>query len=56
MSALRDDKLDLRRVEAPPEKITRLRRETEQMIGRKLPPGHAEIARYIAAGLEPPTE
>ncbi|MFD3462058.1 hypothetical protein ACFWVM_20285 [Nocardia fluminea] len=54
MSALEDDRLDLQRVEVAPEETTRLRRETEQMIGRKLAPFPAEIAAYKKAGLEPP--
>lgn len=56
MSALEDDRLDLRRVELPPEEITRARREAERITGHKFPPGPGEFAAYEKAGLEPPTE
>lgn len=56
MTALRDDRLALHPIDVPPQETTRVRRETEQLIGKKLPPGSAEIAAYQAAGLEPPTE
>ncbi|MFD6395212.1 hypothetical protein [Nocardia sp. NPDC060249] len=56
MSALENDHLGLQWVEVEPEETTRLRRDTEQLIGRKLPPGPAEIAAYERACLEPPKE
>ncbi|MGW5920604.1 hypothetical protein ACWFPY_16575 [Nocardia fluminea] len=56
MSALENDRLALRLVEVLPEETTRIRHETERILGCKLPPFPAEIAAYKEAGLEPPTE
>ncbi|MEV0078064.1 hypothetical protein AB0H58_16795 [Nocardia neocaledoniensis] len=55
MSALEDDRLDLRLVEMSPEEITAARRDTERILGRKFAPFPAEVAAYKKAGLEPPT-
>lgn len=56
MSALSNDRLQLRRIEVSPEQTTRQRHETEKLLGRKLAPFPAEIAAYKAAGKVPPTE
>ncbi|MFD9551441.1 hypothetical protein ACFWBG_29000 [Nocardia salmonicida] len=44
------------RIKVAPEVTTRTRRDTERILGRKLPIGQGEINAYLEAGLEPPTE
>jgi len=54
VSALTQDRLQLKRVKKTPRQMTLARRKTEQLLGRKIPVPAAERKAYIDAGQKPP--
>lgn len=51
-----EDGVQMHEIEVSPQTITAGRHKAAKILGKPMPPSDNEIARYIDAGLEPPTE
>lgn len=56
MSALTEGRMKLRPVKKSPQQMTRARKSTEKLLGKRIPVPQREIAAYKMVGKKPPTD